>query len=229
MSLLELKQIAKIYGSGPAAVKALRGIDLIVETGETLAILGASGSGKSTLLQIIGCLDRPSAGAFSLAGVDVASLDDDGLSDLRGQKIGFVFQSFHLFERMTLLDNVALPLTYQGIGVDERRARAKKALEVVRLAHRETHRPHQLSGGEKQRGAIARAIVHAPPLVLADEPTGNLDSAVKGEILDFLAELNRTLGVTVVLVTHDEPTALWASRRVRIIDGKIASDERSGP
>lgn len=228
MTLIELNDVAKTYGDGPAAVHALRGIDLSVNAGEKLAILGASGSGKSTLLQIIGCLDRGSAGTYKLAGVDVAALDDDGLSELRGHKIGFVFQSFHLFERMTLLDNVALPLTYQSVGVDERRERARKALEVVRLGHRVDHRPHQLSGGEKQRGAIARAIVHDPPLVLADEPTGNLDSAVKGEILDFLAELNRNLGVTVVLVTHDEPTARWASRRVRIVDGKIASDEK-GP
>ncbi len=222
MSLLELASIEKTYGEGDGAVRALRGIDLNVEAGETLAILGASGSGKSTLLQILGCLDRATAGTYKLAGVDAFRLDDDALSELRGRKIGFVFQAFHLFDRMSLVDNVALPLSYQGVGLEARRARAREALEVVRLGHRVEHRPHQLSGGEKQRGAIARAIVHKPPLILADEPTGNLDSAVKGEILEFLAELNKTLGVTVILVTHDAPTAAWAARRVLIRDGKIA-------
>lgn len=222
-ALINLKGITKIYGSGAAAVQALRGIDLEIGRGDIVAILGASGSGKSTLLQIIGCLDRATGGTYELDGTDTAGLDDDALSALRGNKIGFVFQSFHLFDRMTLLDNVALPLTYQGLGVDERRARAREALEIVKLGHRVHHRPHQLSGGEKQRGAIARAIVHRPPLLLADEPTGNLDSAVKGQILEFLAGLNAELGVTVVLVTHDEPTATWAKAQVRIQDGKIAS------
>lgn len=225
--LIRLKQITKTYGSGPGAVHALRGIDLEIGRGDIVAILGASGSGKSTLLQIIGCLDRATDGSYELDGINVASLSDDELSELRGLKIGFVFQSFHLFDRMTLLDNVALPLTYQGVGVDERRARARQALEIVKLGHRVEHRPHQLSGGEKQRGAIARAIVHRPPLLLADEPTGNLDSAVKGEILEFLLGLNKEMGVTVVLVTHDEPTAKWARGQVRIQDGKIASRTRS--
>jgi putative ABC transport system ATP-binding protein len=224
--LIELRSIAKTYGDGPAAVHALRGIDLTIGHGDIVAILGASGSGKSTLLQIVGCLDRATAGTYHLDGTDVAALSDDALSELRGLKIGFVFQSFHLFDRMTLLDNVALPLTYQGVGVDERRERARAALEIVKLGHRVEHRPHQLSGGEKQRGAIARAIVHKPPLLLADEPTGNLDSAVKGEILEFLAGLNKEMGVTVVLVTHDEPTAKWARAQVRIQDGKIA--QRTG-
>jgi putative ABC transport system ATP-binding protein len=223
-ALIACAGLVKTYGHGDGAVQALRGIDLEIARGERVAIVGPSGSGKSTLLQILGCLDRPTAGRYDLDGTDVLALDDDGLSELRGRKIGFVFQAFHLFQRLTLVDNVALPLFYQGMRLAERRAQARAALETVRLGHRVEHRPHQLSGGEKQRGAIARAIVHRPPLILADEPTGNLDSAVKGEILTFLAELNEALGATIVLVTHDDATAAWARRIVRIGDGRIQSD-----
>ena len=224
--LISCTGLVKTYGEGHGAVHALRGVDLKIGRGEKVAIVGPSGSGKSTLLQIIGCLDRPSQGHYALAGTDVLNLDDDGLSELRGRSIGFVFQSFHLFQRMSLLDNVALPLYYQGKNLIERRAAARVALETVRLGHRVEHKPHQLSGGEKQRGAIARAIVHEPPLILADEPTGNLDSAVKGEILNFLGELNHRLGVTVVLVTHDDTTAAWAERVVKIKDGVIDGETR---
>lgn len=221
-ALLDCRAITKIYGSGPGAVHALRGIDLKVGYGESLAILGPSGSGKSSLLQILGCLDLPSSGEFFLDQVNVRALDDDALSSLRGQKIGFVFQAFHLFERLDLVDNVALPLLYQGVGHEERRAKARAALGIVKLDHRLDHKPYQLSGGEKQRCAIARALVHRPPLILADEPTGNLDSGVKHEILAFLAELNRQQQTTIIVVTHDEPTAAWAARQVRIQDGRIA-------
>jgi putative ABC transport system ATP-binding protein len=228
-SLIRCSGLVKTYGDGEGAVHALRGVDLTIGRGETVAIVGPSGSGKSTLLQILGCLDRPSGGGYVLDGTDVLDLDDDGLSVVRGRKIGFVFQAFHLFQRLSLVDNVALPLFYQGVKLDARRAAARAALATVRLAHREEHRPHQLSGGEKQRGAIARAIVHRPPLILADEPTGNLDSGVKGEILAFLSELNRDLGVTVVLVTHDDATAAWARRVVRFADGRIQSDATARP
>lgn len=221
MTLINCQALEKHYGSGPGAVHALRGINLQIERREAVAIVGPSGSGKSTLLQILGCLDRPTGGSYHLDGVDALALDDDALSELRGQRIGFVFQAFHLFPRLDLVDNVALPLMYQGVGTVERRELAREALCTVKLGHRLDHRPYQLSGGEKQRCAIARAIVHRPPLILADEPTGNLDSAVKGEILDFFRLLRQELGITVVIVTHDDATAGWAERIVRLRDGRI--------
>ena len=219
--LIHCQALEKLYGSGEASVHALRGINLSIQRGDSVAIVGPSGSGKSTLLQILGCLDRPTSGHYRLDGVDVLALDDDGLSELRGRRIGFVFQAFHLFQRLDLIDNVALPLLYQGVTTSERRERARAALQTVKLGHRLHHRPYQLSGGEKQRCAIARAIVHEPPLILADEPTGNLDSGVKSEILEFLKELRKKLGITVVLVTHDDATAQWAERIVRLRDGAI--------
>jgi putative ABC transport system ATP-binding protein len=222
--LIACRAMEKIYGSGEAAVHALRGVTLDLHRGELVAIVGPSGSGKSTLLQILGCLDRPTGGSYTLDGVDVLQLDDDALSELRGRRIGFVFQAFHLFQRLDLVDNVALPLLYQGVPLARRRELAREALQVVKLGHRLDHKPYQLSGGEKQRCAIARAIVHKPPLILADEPTGNLDSAVKGEILGFLHELNQTLGVTIVVVTHDDATAQWARRVIRFRDGQIERD-----
>jgi putative ABC transport system ATP-binding protein len=222
--LIACRAMEKVYGSGEAAVHALRGVTLDLHRGESVAIVGPSGSGKSTLLQILGCLDRPTGGSYTLDGVDVLELDDDALSELRGRRIGFVFQAFHLFQRLDLIDNVALPLLYQGVPLARRRELAREALQVVKLGHRLDHKPYQLSGGEKQRCAIARAIVHKPPLILADEPTGNLDSAVKGEILGFLHELNQTLGVTVVVVTHDDATAQWARRVIRFRDGQIERD-----
>lgn len=222
--LIACRAMEKVYGSGEAAVHALRGVTLDLHRGESVAIVGPSGSGKSTLLQILGCLDRPTGGSYRLDGVDVLELDDDALSELRGRRIGFVFQAFHLFQRLDLVDNVALPLLYQGVPLARRRELAREALQVVKLGHRLDHKPYQLSGGEKQRCAIARAIVHKPPLILADEPTGNLDSAVKGEILGFLHELNQTLGVTVVVVTHDDATAQWARRVIRFRDGQIERD-----
>jgi putative ABC transport system ATP-binding protein len=222
--LIACRAMEKVYGSGEAAVHALRGVTLDLHRGELVAIVGPSGSGKSTLLQILGCLDRPTGGSYTLDGVDVLQLDDDALSELRGRRIGFVFQAFHLFQRLDLVDNVALPLLYQGVPLARRRELAREALQVVKLGHRLDHKPYQLSGGEKQRCAIARAIVHKPPLILADEPTGNLDSAVKGEILGFLHELNQRLGVTIVVVTHDDATAQWARRVIRFRDGQIERD-----
>lgn len=222
--LIVCEELTKTYGDGPASVQALRGVSFTINRGELVAILGPSGSGKSTLLQILGCLDRPSSGRYELDGVDALALDDDYLSELRGQRIGFVFQAFHLFERLDLVDNVALPLMYQGIPTTQRKELARAALRTVHLDHRMHHRPYQLSGGEKQRCAIARAIVHNPPLILADEPTGNLDSAVKEEILKALEKLHQSMNVTIVLVTHDDATAAWARRSIRLRDGKIDGD-----
>jgi putative ABC transport system ATP-binding protein len=222
-ALLECRSVGKTYGEGSGAVQALLEVDLRIMAGEHVAVVGPSGSGKSTLLHILGCLDLPSAGSYHFAGEDVSALDDNALSKLRGRSIGFVFQAFHLFPRLSLLDNVALPLVYQGMALSDRRRLAKQALELVRLDHRAHHLPHAISGGEKQRGAIARAIVHRPSLILADEPTGNLDSHVRNEILGHLDALNRELGMTLVIVTHDDTTAARARRSVRLEDGRVVS------
>lgn len=224
--LILCREICKQYGSGDAAVHALRGISIEIERGENIAVMGPSGSGKSTLLQIVGCLDLPTAGAYLLNDCDVTVLDDDALSELRGKTIGFVFQAFHFFPRMNLLENVSMPLYYQGATREERLDRARTALEMVRLGHRADHLPHKLSGGERQRGAIARAIVHSPSMILADEPTGNLDSSVKEEILGHLVGLNKQLGVTIITVTHDEETAAKAHRVIYVRDGLISKEER---
>lgn len=225
-ALIECQGIRKIYGEGAGAVEALRGIDFSIGKGENVAIVGPSGSGKSTLLQILGCLDLPSFGTYRLNQVNVCSLSDDDLSELRGKQIGFVFQAFHLFPGLNLVENVALPLNYLGTPKNQRAELAVAALAKVKLSHRIHHKPNELSGGEKQRAAIARAIVHQPPLILADEPTGNLDSAVKAEILDYLCSLNESMGVTLVTVTHDAETAARARRVIKIKDGRIDGDER---
>jgi putative ABC transport system ATP-binding protein len=221
--VISCTDVQKTYGSGATSVTALRNVSFSVNAGENIAIVGRSGSGKSTLLQIIGCLDRPTSGSFFVNERSIAKLDDDALSRLRGQEIGFVFQAFHLLPRMSLLENVALPLFYQGFNKRDRLERARECLELVQLVHRGHHRPHELSGGEKQRGAIARAIVHKPALLLADEPTGNLDSQVKREILERLCELNSKLGVTLITVTHDDETAAAANRIIYLRDGEIAN------
>ncbi len=228
-AVIACHDLIKTYGAGDGAVHALRGISLTIERGESVAIIGPSGSGKSTLLQILGCLDLPSSGRYELAGTDVATLDDDALSEFRGRYIGFVFQSFHLLPRLSLAENVAMPLFYRGVEKEERLHQAHEALKLVRLGHRAHHKPHQLSGGEKQRGAIARAIAHSPTLLLADEPTGNLDSAVKGEILDHLSGLNQTTGITLVMVTHDDETAARAQRLVQVRDGNLTLGRGSAP
>jgi putative ABC transport system ATP-binding protein len=223
--VIDLVSVSKIYGSGKIAVTALQSVDLRVERGEFLAIMGPSGSGKSTLMNIIGCLDVPSRGRFSLDGVDVRSLDEAALAQVRLRKIGFVFQSFNLIPRTSALANVELPLIYQGMKPKERRQRAMAALDAVGLADRAGHGPSELSGGQQQRAAVARALVSDPALLLADEPTGNLDSTSTAEVMALFAKLHAE-GRTVVLITHEEEVASYASRVVRLRDGLVQSDER---
>jgi putative ABC transport system ATP-binding protein len=219
-AIVELTGVTKVY---PGGVEALRGVDLVIGRGELTAIVGPSGSGKSTLLHLVGTLDRPSAGTVRIAGYDVAALSDRELSALRARHIGFVFQQFHLAAGVSALDNVADGLLYGGAPLRQRRERARVALERVGLGHRVGHRPNQLSGGEQQRVALARAVVGEPDLLLADEPTGNLDSAAGAGVLDVLRHLHE-LGTTVAVITHDTEVAQWARRQVRMRDGRIASD-----
>jgi putative ABC transport system ATP-binding protein len=226
MSLLALDAVHKTYATGRAQVHALRGIDLAIERGELVAIMGPSGAGKTTLLEILGCLSTPSSGHYRLDGNAVEQLDDDGLAHLRGAAIGFVFQSFNLLPRMTALENVELPLVYGRVSRAERTRRAGEALARVGLGERGAHRPAELSGGERQRVAIARALVNHPSLLLADEPTGNLDSHTSEEILALLLGLHAD-GHTVVLVTHDAAIGRRAPRLVTLRDGCIERDERS--
>jgi putative ABC transport system ATP-binding protein len=218
--LLELRGVTKDYNTGRVVVNALRGIDLVVGNGEFVAIVGPSGSGKSTLMHILGCLDRPTSGSFRLAGVDVATLDDDGLALLRSRAIGFVFQSYNLLPRTSALENVAAPLLYQGVGRRDRLARARVELERLGLGERLSHDSTELSGGQQQRVAIARALVTEPALILADEPTGDLDSASGAEVLALFTALHRA-GRTVILITHDLDVAAAAPRIVHVRDGLL--------
>jgi putative ABC transport system ATP-binding protein len=224
-AILDLVEITKIYQMGEVEVAALKGISLRVEAGEMVAIMGASGSGKSTMLNVIGTLDRPTAGKYLLDGEAVESLDEEALSSLRNRKIGFVFQSFNLLPRDTALENVELPMVYAHVRVGERRRRAEQALRRVGLADRMDHLPNQLSGGQQQRVSIARALVNEPVLLLADEPTGALDSATTQQVMDLFVDLHRQ-GMTVVVVTHDPNIARFAERVVTFKDGLIVSDER---
>jgi putative ABC transport system ATP-binding protein len=219
--VIEVRNLRKTYGSGDTAVHALRGLDLTVQKGEYIAIMGASGSGKSTLLNILGCLDVPSSGKYLLDGIDTGEFDEEQLSLLRNRKIGFVFQSFNLVPRTTALANVELPLVYAGVRRAQRRERALAALDLVGLTDRTHHRPNELSGGQQQRVAIARALVTSPAIVLADEPTGNLDTESSREVLGILDRLNAS-GRTVVLITHEDEVAAHAMRTVRVVDGKVA-------
>jgi putative ABC transport system ATP-binding protein len=220
MSIVELSGVTKVY---PGNVKALRGVDLVIEPGELTAIVGPSGSGKSTLLHLIGTLDLPSAGTVKIAGYDVGKLSDRELSALRARHLGFVFQQFHLADGVTALDNVADGLLYGGLPLRQRRERARAALDRVGLGHRVGHRPNQLSGGEQQRVAVARAVVGEPDLLLADEPTGNLDSEAGADVLGVLLGLHDA-GTTIAVITHDLEVADWAPRRVRVRDGRIVDD-----
>ena len=220
--LITLDRISRVYQTGRIDVRALDGVDLVVERGEFLAVVGPSGSGKTTLMNIIGCLDRPTAGRYVLDGAAVEDLDDDGLAAVRSRSIGFVFQSYNLLPRTTALDNVATALAYQGVGRRERTRRATAALDRLGLGDRADHEPTELSGGQQQRVAIARALVTEPALLLADEPTGNLDTASGAEVMGILRELHST-GRTVVLITHDSDVAASADRQVHVRDGRLVA------
>ena len=224
--LIVLEGATKVYGAGEAEVRALQGIDLEITDGEFVAIMGPSGSGKSTAMNIIGCLDSPTSGSYRFGGVDVAHLERDQRALLRRNFLGFVFQGYNLLARTSALDNVELPLIYQGVPAAERKRRALEALAKVGLHGREKHDPSQLSGGQQQRVAIARAIVTRPDVILADEPTGNLDTARSREIMDLLTDLNRNDGITILMVTHEPDLAEYAGRNIRFVDGRIDSDTR---
>lgn len=227
MSLIEARELWKTYQMGSEEIHALQGVDVSVEQGEYLAIMGPSGSGKSTLMNLLGCLDTPTRGGYELNGREVEAMDDDELAHIRNQEIGFVFQTFNLLPRATALHNVELPLIYAGVASRERLDRARRALELVDLADRVKHRPNELSGGQRQRVAIARALVNSPSILLADEPTGNLDSTTGSEILALFNRLNRQ-GHTLIVVTHEAEVAGHAQNVIRLKDGRIDSYEQRG-
>jgi putative ABC transport system ATP-binding protein len=220
--VIEARDLRKVYKMGEFEVEALAGVSFTIERGEVVAIMGPSGSGKSTLMNTLGCLDRPSSGEYFLDGESVASLNDDQLASIRNRKVGFVFQSFNLLSRLTALGNVELPLRYAGL-TQGRRERAKAALDAVSLSDRMTHRPYELSGGQQQRVAIARALVNDPAIIMADEPTGNLDSKVGKEIMALLLTLNKERGTTLIIVTHDPVIAAQTQRVIRLRDGMLDS------
>jgi len=222
--VIDAKNLDKIYQMGEVKVQALRNVSLQVEPGELLAIMGPSGSGKSTLMNILGCLDQATAGDYFLAGQSVARLDDNRLAAIRGRQIGFVFQSFNLLSRTSALHNVELPLIYSGVRRKERHARSAAALELVGLGDRLRHSPNELSGGQQQRVAIARALVSRPAIIMADEPTGNLDSQSSREIMDIFTQLNQEQGITIIFVTHEPDIAQRTRRRIRLVDGQIVHD-----
>ena len=222
-ALVEIRDICKIYNPGENEVKALDHVSLTIHENEFVAIIGQSGSGKSTLMNMLGCLDVPTSGSYYLHGQDVSHMSDDELSDVRNKEIGFIFQGFNLIAGLTALENVELPLIYRGVGKRERMRLADTALDKVGLAKRKTHKPSEMSGGQQQRVAIARAIAQAPPVILADEPTGNLDSGSTKEIMEILQKLHEE-GRTVILITHDNEIAAQAKRVIKIIDGKIVQD-----
>jgi len=226
-ALIRCEDLWKIYRLGDVEVQALRGLDLSIESGEFVAIMGSSGSGKSTLMNILGCLDQPTKGRYWLSGIDVAGLRADQLADIRNRQIGFVFQNFNLIPRTSALENAQLPLFYRGVSLREQRVLATEALCRVGLQGREGHYPTQLSGGQQQRVAIARALVTSPSLLLADEPTGNLDTVSSREIMAILDQLNKEQGITIILVTHETDIAAYAGREVVIKDGRVLTDRRT--
>ena len=225
---IELCGVTKVYGTGQAAMCALRGIDLDIEEGDFVAVMGPSGSGKSTCLNILGCLDTPTAGTYRFKGVDVSQLDRNQRARLRRFYLGFIFQGYNLLSRTSATENVELPLVYRGVPLRQRRAEARRAIEAVGLKGWEKHTPSELSGGQQQRVAIARAIVTSPAVLMADEPTGNLDTARSHEIMELLVDLNRRQGITIVMVTHEPDMANYAKRVVHFLDGLVASDNKNG-
>ena len=227
-ALVEIRDVCKVYNPGENEVWALDHVNVSIDEGEFVAIIGQSGSGKSTLMNMLGCLDVPTSGLYRLHGQDVSELDDDELSDIRNREIGFIFQGFNLIPNLTALENVELPLIYRGVGKSKRKELSRTALEKVGLGHRMGHKPSEMSGGQQQRVAIARAIAQAPPVILADEPTGNLDSHSTQEIMGILKELHRE-GSTVILITHDNEIAAQAKRVIKIRDGRIESDSAELP
>ncbi len=229
-SIASLQKLTKVYGTpgGPVCVSALQAIDLELRQGDSIAICGQSGSGKSTLLNILGCLDRPTSGCYRLGGVDVSRLDDDQLSDIRGQRIGFVFQNFNLIAQLTVIENIEVPLFYRGVPPHQRRERAERLADLVGLGERRFHRPSELSGGQQQRAAIARALINDPLVILADEPTGNLDTAT-GEVILGLFDDLRDQGRTIIMVTHEADVASRCDRIITMRDGRVVGDEAGCP
>ena len=228
MALIEAKDVTKVYRLGDVEVRALDGVSLDIEQGEFVAIMGPSGSGKSTLMHILGCLDRPTSGQYVLGGVDVGRLNRDELAEIRNKRIGFVFQGFNLLPRASAIENVELPMLYNGVSARARREKARLALKLVGLEDKEKHHPNQLSGGQQQRVAIARALVNDASIIFGDEPTGNLDTKSGAEVMEVLVRLNRQSDITVILVTHAPDMAAYCRRTVKFLDGKITSDERVG-
>jgi putative ABC transport system ATP-binding protein len=225
MALIEVHEITKVYTLGDIELKALDNVSLAIEKGEFVAVMGPSGSGKSTFMNMLGCLDKPTSGRYLLEGIDVSGLDKDELAKIRNRKLGFVFQGFNLLSRTSAVENVELPLLYDGLSARERRERASAALRSVGLEGREGHHPNQLSGGQQQRVAIARALVNNAPIIMADEPTGNLDTKTSIEIMELFVKLNRESNITIILVTHEADIARYSRRIIRFLDGRVVSDE----